>query len=203
MSKVRISVSLFNCTVWLVRCVRVWVSDRAWDRLGHNDTLQQVTCCRKEKKQKTKKKSRHDENAHVGLIHLTSPSASCLAADPSQFVFRKAQKEVPARSFWKSTRPLLCLPAARTASSWIINFCGQGRAKVRPGQPWINDISGWLREALPSQRNQSPLPRQRHINLSGKSFAFPSYPLSILPLSLSACLRLTSRLLSWKCSVIN
>lgn len=40
------------------------------------------------------KKSRHDENAHVGLTHLTSPSASCLAADPSQFVFGKARKEV-------------------------------------------------------------------------------------------------------------
>ena len=70
---------------------------------------------------------------------------------------------------------------ARTASSWIINFCGQGRAKARPGQPWINDISGWLREALPSPRNQSPSPRQRHINLSGESFAFPSYPVFVLP----------------------
>lgn len=94
---------------------------------------------------------------------------------------QEGSKGSAARSFWKSTRPLLCLHAAWTASSWIINFYGQGHAKGRPGQPWINDISGWLREALPSQCNQSPLPRQRHINLSGKSFAFPSYPLSVLP----------------------
>lgn len=74
-------------------------SDRAQERLRHNDTLQQVTCCRKKK---TKKKSCHDENVHVGLIHLTSPSASCLAADPSQFVFRKAQKEVLLGHFGKA-----------------------------------------------------------------------------------------------------
>lgn len=97
---------------------------------------------------------------------------------------RECSKGSAAQSFWKSTGSLLCLPAAWTASSQIINFCGQGRAKGRPGQPWINGISDRLREALPSRCNQSPLPRQRHINLSGKSFAFPSYPLSILRLPL-------------------
>lgn len=51
------------------------------------------------KREKKGKKSRHDENAHVGLIHLTSPSASCLAADPSQFVFGKRSKGSAARSF--------------------------------------------------------------------------------------------------------
>lgn len=128
------------------------------------------------------KKSRHDENAHVGLTHLTSPSASCLAADPSQFVFGKARKEVLLGHFGGEKKERTASPlTARTASTWIINFCGQGRAKGRPGQPWINDISGWLREALPSPRNQSPSPRRRHINLSGESFAFPSYPVSVLP----------------------
>lgn len=64
---------------------------------------------------------------------------------------------------------------------------GPCKKKRRPGQPWINDISTWLRETLPSQRNQSPLLQQRHINLSGNSFPLIStlHPPLHLPLSLS------------------
>lgn len=97
MSKVRISASLLHCTVRLVCiCVGEWYSMRETRTQWH-------TAAGSQKKRKKGKKSRHDENAHVGLIHLTSPSASCLAADPSQFVFGNAQKEVLLGHFRKHT----------------------------------------------------------------------------------------------------
>lgn len=83
-----------------------------------------------------------------------------------------AQKEVLLGHFRKAHG----LSSAWIASSWMRNFCGQDRAKSRPGQAWIDDISCWFREALPSLHNQSPLHQQLHSNLSEKSFAFPHTP---------------------------
>lgn len=87
-----------------------------------------------QQEKKRRKKSLHDENAHVGLIHLTSPSASCLAADPSQFVFGNAQKELLLHYFGLSS----ALPACSLdmlvflsfyICTWMMNFCGQPHKK--------------------------------------------------------------------------
>jgi len=101
-----------------------------------------------------------------------------------------AQKEVLLGYFGKehNLSSAALLPGQPNLEEKKTHFRGQGYAKGRPGQPWINAISGWLWEASPSQCNQSPLPWQRHIKLSGKSFAFPTYPFSVLHLPL--CLSL-------------
>lgn len=52
----------------------VWVSDRAWERLGHNDTL--VSCCRRRKKKKEKpswwKCTRGPYTSHLFISQLAS-----------------------------------------------------------------------------------------------------------------------------------
>lgn len=103
------------------------------------------------------------------------------------------QKEVVFSHFGKEhTVSLLCVPATWTASPWIVNPVWPGR----PGQPWTNDISSWLWEALLSQRNQSPLPWQRDINLSGMSFCI----CCISPLHSPFP---SLKLLHWKSSLLN
>lgn len=133
---------------------------------------------------KTKKKRCRDENAHVGLIHLTSPSASCLAADLSQFVFRGLKRKcwsVILERRTPSLLPVCCLDSLHNKLLWAGPCKRQGHGKGRPGQAWINDISGWLRDTLPYQAQSNSLDRAKAHNLSRKSFAFPSYPISIFP----------------------
>ena len=158
---IQVRISLLHFTVYTVCCVSVWASDRAWERLGHNDTLQRVTCCRRKKKPSWWKCPCGPYTSNLSISQLPSCwfKPICL---------QEGSKGSAAQSFWESTWSLLCLPAALTTSSWIINFCGHGGTKGRAGQLWINDISGQLRKASPSQCNQSLLPQQGHINLSGK-----------------------------------
>ena len=53
---------------------------------GARSTMVQGTCGRT--------KALSDENVLTGLIRLTSPSANCQVADPSQFVIGIALKEL-------------------------------------------------------------------------------------------------------------
>ena len=196
MSKVRISVSLFHCTVWLVcRVLYVcgWVIEQEATRTQWHTAAGDILQERGEKEKKKPSSWKCPRGPYT--FHLSISQLPGCWSKP--ICLQEGSKGSAALSFWKTTWPLLCLPAVRTASSWIINFC-------RPGQPWINDISGWLRIALPSQRNQNPSPRQRHINLSVKPFAFSLIsPLCRCPPTSLPRLRLTSRLLSWKCLLIN